>query len=190
MNQTRSTASIAQRLLQRQRSSRMNPSTWTLGNRTCLTRNLTMRPSGKARSSPLFQGLEEPANLRQAYHSHEQSLLPAQSFSHAQVRRDLYTNQVQLCLKKNQVEIRNASESGFSLKEKILAEDTYEKQKYELLAESDERTIHELTRNIDSQRMESDHTFTGCEQSRGAQLPRQEELSEQYRHLRENSCSS
>ena len=36
---------------------------------------------GKARSSPLFnQEREEPANLRQAYHSHEESLLPAQSF--------------------------------------------------------------------------------------------------------------
>ena len=35
----------------------------------------------KASSSPLFiQEREEPANLRQAYHSHEESLLPAQSF--------------------------------------------------------------------------------------------------------------
>ena len=85
---------------------------------------------------------------------------------------------------KNQVAIQNTSESGFSLKEKILAEDTYEKQKYELLAESDKRTTHESTGKIDSQRM------AGCEQSRGDQLPLQEELSEQYRHLRENSCSS
>ena len=67
---------------------------------------------------------------------------------------------------KNQVAIQNTSESGFSLKEKILAEDTHEKQKYELLAESDERTTHELTGKIDSQRMEIDHTITGCEQSR------------------------
>ena len=36
---------------------------------------------GKAISSPLFiQEREEPANMRQAYHSHEESLLPAQSF--------------------------------------------------------------------------------------------------------------
>ena len=36
---------------------------------------------GKAPSSPLFiQEREEPANLRQANHSHEESLLPAQSF--------------------------------------------------------------------------------------------------------------
>ena len=35
----------------------------------------------KALSSPLFaHEREESANLRQAYHSHEESLLPAQSF--------------------------------------------------------------------------------------------------------------
>ena len=42
---------------------------------------------GKALSSPLFiQEREEPADLRQALRSHEESLLPAQSFSHEQVR--------------------------------------------------------------------------------------------------------
>ena len=36
---------------------------------------------GKALSSPLFiQEREEPADRRQAYHSHEESLLPGQSF--------------------------------------------------------------------------------------------------------------
>ena len=59
---------------------------------------------------------------------------------------------------------RDKSESGFSLKEKILAEDTHEKQKYELPAESDESSIHELIRIFDCQRMEIDHTATGCEQ--------------------------
>ena len=49
---------------------------------------------GKAPSSPLFiQEREEPANLRQAYHSREESLLPAQSFfTHTKVRGDPYTN--------------------------------------------------------------------------------------------------
>ena len=44
---------------------------------------------GKAPSSPLFiQERKEPANLRQAYHSHEESLLPAQSFfAHTSTRR-------------------------------------------------------------------------------------------------------
>ena len=37
---------------------------------------------GKALSSPLFiQERQEPADRRQAYHSHEESLLPAQSFT-------------------------------------------------------------------------------------------------------------
>ena len=37
--------------------------------------------TGKALSSSLFiQEREEPADRRQAYHSHEESLLPAQSF--------------------------------------------------------------------------------------------------------------
>ena len=44
---------------------------------------------GKALSSPLFtQEREEPANWRQAYHSHEESLLPAQScFGHTSTGR-------------------------------------------------------------------------------------------------------
>ena len=47
---------------------------------------------GKALSSPLFiQEREEPANLRQAYHSHGESLLPAQSFfAHTSTERSVY----------------------------------------------------------------------------------------------------
>ena len=47
---------------------------------------------GKALSSALFiQEGEEPANLRQAYHSHEESLLPAQSFfAHTSTGRPVY----------------------------------------------------------------------------------------------------
>ena len=46
----------------------------------------------KALSSPPFiQEREEPANLRQAYHSHEESLLPAQSFfAHTSTGRPVY----------------------------------------------------------------------------------------------------
>ena len=46
----------------------------------------------KAPSSPLFiQEREEPANRRQAYHSHEESLLPAQSFfAHTSTGRPVY----------------------------------------------------------------------------------------------------
>ena len=46
----------------------------------------------KALSSPLLiQEREEPANLRQAYHSHEESLLPAQSFlAHTSTERPVF----------------------------------------------------------------------------------------------------
>ena len=66
-------------------------------------------------------------------------------FSHAQVRRDPYKNQVQTCLKNgNQVLIQKTSESGFSLNDKkgqILAEVGHEVQKHELQAEADKRSI-------------------------------------------------
>ena len=69
-------------------------------------------------------------------------------------------------------------------KEEILAQVRSEIQKHELQAESDERSIQELSGIIDSQRMEIGHTITGCDQSRRDQLL-QEELSEQNRALRE-----
>ena len=98
-------------------------------------------------------------------------------------------NQIQICLKNgNQVATWKTSESGFSLKDKkeqILAEVRSEIQKHELQAESDKRSIQELTGIIDSQRTEIDHTKTGCEQSRRDQLLLQKELSEQNRDLRE-----
>ena len=51
-----------------------------------------MRLSEKALSSPLvIQERAEPANLRQAYHSYEESLLPAQSFfAHTSTGRPVY----------------------------------------------------------------------------------------------------
>ena len=70
-------------------------------------------------------------------------------------------------------------------KEQILSEVRSEIQKHELQAESDRKSIRELTGIIDFQRMEIDHTNTGCEQSRQDQLLLQEEISEQKRDLRE-----
>ena len=69
--------------------------------------------------------------------------------------------------------------------EQILAQVRSEIQKHELQAESDERSIQELSGIIDSQRMEIGHIITGCDQSRRDQLLLQEELSEQNRALRE-----
>ena len=109
--------------------------------------------------------------------------------SHEQVRRNPCTNQVQICLKNgNQVATWKMSKSGFSLKDK--------KSKFSLVSEPKftntsskpiltERSIQEFTRNIDSQRMEIDHTVAGCEQSRRDQLLLHEELSDQNRALRE-----
>ena len=104
-------------------------------------------------------------------------------FSHVQVRGDPSTNQVQTCLK-------NGNQVATQKKEQILAEVRSEIQKHELQAESDKRSIQELTGIIDSQQMEIDHTVTGCEQSRRDQLLLQEELSEQNRALRETRIKS
>ena len=59
---------------------------------------------------------------------------------------DLENKQIRILLKRH--------------KEQILV------QKHELQAESDRRSIQELIGTIDSERMEIDHTVTGCEQSR------------------------
>ena len=70
-------------------------------------------------------------------------------------------------------------------KEQIPAEVGSEIQKHEFQDESDKRSIQELAGINDSQRMETDHTIVGCDQSRRDQLLLQEELSKQNRALRE-----
>ena len=151
---------------------------------------------GKALSSPLFiQEREEPANLRLTYHSHEESLLPAQSFfTRTSTGRPMYepssdmSQERKLSRDSENDRIRILLERQ---KELILAEVRSEIQKHELQAASDKRSILELTGIIDSQRMEIDHTTTGwCEQSRRDQLLPQEELSEQNRALRETRIKS
>ena len=95
---------------------------------------------GKALSSPLFsQEREEPANLSQAYHSHEENLLPAQSFfahtstgrpvcepSSSQKRksgRDMENERIRILLE--------------GQKEQILADVRIEIQKHEFQDDSD-----------------------------------------------------
>ena len=75
---------------------------------------------GKALSSPLFiQEREEPANLRQTYHSHEESLLPAQSFfTRTSTGRPVYEPSSDLSQKRKSSRDWKTSESGFSLKDK------------------------------------------------------------------------
>ena len=69
----------------------------------------------KALSSPLFtQEREEPVNLRQTYHSQEESLLPAQSFfARASSGRPAYEPSSDV--NGNQVPTWKTSESGFSI---------------------------------------------------------------------------
>ena len=123
---------------------------------------------GKALSSPLFiQEREEPANLRQAYHSHEESLLPAQSFfAHTSTGRPVYEpTSSQKRTSGRDIENERIRILLERQEEQILAEVRTEIQKHEFQAESDRRSIQELTGIIDSQRREIDHTITSDEQS-------------------------
>ena len=147
---------------------------------------------GKALSSPLFtHQREEPANLRLVTLT-KKVCCQLSPFSHTQVRGDPYTNLVRL-KNGNQVETWKTKESEFSLKyqeKQILAEVRTEIQKREFQAESDTRSMQELTEIIDSQGREIDHTITREEHSRRDQLLLQEQLSEQNRDLGEAHIKS
>ena len=148
---------------------------------------------GKALSPPLFiQEREEPANLRQAYHSHEESLLPAQSFfAHTSSVRPVYelssSQKTKITSRHGK---RKNQDSPLKTKEQILAEVRTEIQQHEFQADSDKRSIQELNGIIESQRREIDHTIASDEQSRRDQLLLQEQLSEQNRDLRETHIKS
>ena len=74
-------------------------------------------------------------------------------------------------------------------KEQILADFRAEIHKHEFQADSDRRSIQELTGIIESQRREIDHTIASDEQLRRDQLLH-EQLSEQNRNLREAHIKS
>ena len=102
---------------------------------------------GKALSSPLFiQEREEPSNRRQACHSHEESLLPAQSFfAHTSTGRPVY--ELRSCQKRKSsrdVENERIRTLHERQKEQILAEVN------EFQADSDRRSIQELNGIIES----------------------------------------
>ena len=75
-------------------------------------------------------------------------------------------------------------------KEQILAEVTIEIHKHEFQADSDRRSIQELSGIIESQRKEIDHTLACDEQHRRDHLLLHEQLSEQNRDLREAHMKS
>ena len=148
---------------------------------------------GKVLSSPLFiQEREEPANLRQAHHSHEESLLPAQSFfAHTSSVRPV--NELSSCQKRTSRREMENERIRILLerqKEQILADFRAEIHKHKFQADSDRRRIQELSGNIESQRREIDHTIASDEQLRRHQLLLQEQLPEQNRDLREAHIKS
>ena len=75
-------------------------------------------------------------------------------------------------------------------KEQILADFRAEIHKHEFQADSDRRSIQELSGIIESQRREIDHTLACDEQLRRDQLLLHEQLSEQNRDLREAHMKS
>ena len=148
---------------------------------------------GKGLSSPLFsQEREEPAGRRQAYHSHEESLLSVQSFfADSRTVRPVY--ELSSCQKRKSSREMENERIRILLerqKEQILSEVRTEIQKHEFQADSDGRSVQDLNGIIESQRREIDHTITRCEQSRRDQLLLQEQSSEQNRDLRESHMKS
>ena len=113
MSPTSSMISTAQRPLNF--SSRSRPA--TRGPRTGMTRRSVTAPSAERSPHPLFtQEREDPASRRQAYHSPEESLLPAQSVSVGHVRTVRPVNELSSLVQaseKIQIAIQKMSKSGF-----------------------------------------------------------------------------
>ena len=84
------TTSTTRRLLKS--SSRRNPATKTGCRRTCVTRDSTMRPSGKRSLHHCpFMSDKNQRTEDKAYHSYEESLLPTQSFfAHSRTGRPVH----------------------------------------------------------------------------------------------------
>ena len=119
-----------------------------------------MRPSGKRYLHHCsFRREENQRTGDKAYHSHEESLLPAQSFgAHTSTGRpecELSSHQK----RKSSREMENERTRILleeRQKEQILAEVRTEIQKHEFQADSDRRSIQELNGIIESQRREID----------------------------------
>ena len=109
---------------------------------------------GKALSSPQFnQERGESADRRQAYHSHEESLFPAQSFV-AHYRISGPVHEVSSRREKPSREMDNETIRILfeGEKEQILADCRAEIQKHEFQTDSDRTSIQELNGIIESQR--------------------------------------
>ena len=136
----------------------------------------------------------ESGDRSQAYHSNEESLLPAQSFfAHSRTERPVH-ELISLCSCREKPSREMENETIRILlekqKEQILAYFRAEIQRHEFQADSDRRSIQELIGIIESQRREVDHTLACDEQLRRDQLLLHEQLSENNRDLREAHMKS
>ena len=140
---------------------------------------------GKALSSPLFiQEREEPADRRQAYHSFEESLLPAQSFSVCHSRTDRPVHELSSPSSCSREKPSRDSENkririllGRHREFSLILEQRFINTNFQ--ADSDGRCIQELSGSIESQRRKIDHTLACDEQLRRDQQLLHEQLSEQ-----------
>ena len=147
---------------------------------------------GRSLSSPLFtQEREEPASRRQAYHSHEEGLLPAQSFSvcHSRTVRPVHElSPLSSCSREKPSRDSENERIRILLerqKEQILADCRAEIQKHEFQADCDRRSIQKLNEVIGTQRDEINRALAGDEQLRRDQQLLHEQLLAQNRDLRE-----
>ena len=117
-NPTSLTTSTTRRLLKS--SPRRNPATKTRCPRTCVTRNSTMRPSGKRHFHHCSFRREENQRTEDKLITQMKKVCCQLShFSHTQERGDPCTNSVrQFRAEKNQVAKWKTKQSGFSLKDK------------------------------------------------------------------------
>ena len=154
---------------------------------------------GRALSSPPFiQQREEPVDRRQAYHSFEESLLPAQSFSVCHSRTGRLVNEFGSLRSRSRENTSRDSENEQirilleRQREQILADFRAEIQKHEFHADYDRRSIQKLNAVIESQRGEIFRAHQGDEQllRRDQQIIIHEQLSEQNRDLREAHLKS
>ena len=153
---------------------------------------------GMALSSPLFtQEREDAASCRRAYHSPDEGLSSSQSSSVGHVRTgrrvadqfdSLISNlRENPCLGSGNEQIRILLERQ---EEQILADCRAEIHKHEFQADSDRRSVQEMSGIVESQRREIDHTFAADEQLRRDQQRLHEQLLEQNRELREAHVKS
>ena len=148
---------------------------------------------GRALSSPMpTQEREEPAGRRQAYHSLCESLLSSQSLSVGHVRTGRPVHELSSVGSRTKSRLRKRAnqDSPRTTKEQILTGFRAEIHKHEFQADSDGRSIQELSGIIESQRREIDQVLTGDEQLRRDQQLLHEQLSEHNQDLRETHMKS